>query len=213
MLKLNELYNMDCMEGMKEFPTGYFDLAICDPPYVIKKGGMPTAGRGTLETREIYVDRGWNNSIPPREYFRELERISKNQVIWGGNYFIPHLTQAHRGWLVWYKGQQGLTMSDAELAYTSYDTPTRVFICNRAQIKKDGIIHPSQKPVKLYSWILSLYAKPGYKIIDTHAGSAACLVACERAGLDYIGFEREGFYYMLASDRLNREKAQYKLKF
>ncbi len=125
---------------------------------------------------------------------------------------MEHLTASHRGWLIWDKGQHGLTMSDAEIAYTSFDFPTRVLTLNRVAIQTDGAIHPAQKPVALYSWVLSLCAKPGMKILDTHAGSAASLVACERhGGLDYIGFEIDRDYYKAASARLAAEQAQIKM--
>lgn len=132
-------------------------------------------------------------------------------MIFGGNYFVPYLEHGHKGWIVWDKGQHGLTMSDCELAYTSFDTPTRVFVCNRIELKNDGTIHPTQKPVKLYEWILSNYAKPGDKILDTHAGSASSLVACENLGFQYIGFEIDRDYYRLAYDRLEAVKAQTRL--
>lgn len=173
MLELNKLYNMDCMQGMKEFPDGFFDLAIVDPPYGIGIDGQKKRVCGNPKhNRKEHIRKSWDKAIPPPEYFRELERVSKAQVIWGGNYFVPYLEQGHKGWLVWDKGQHGLTMSDCELAYTSFDTPTRVFVCNRVELLNDGTIHPTQKPVKLYSWVLSLFARKGMKILDTHAGSA-----------------------------------------
>ena len=122
------------------------------------------------------------------------------------------LKQAHKGWLVWDKGQHGLTMSDCELAYTSFDTPTRVFVCNRVELLNDGTIHPTQKPVKLYSWVLSLFARKGMKILDTHAGSGSSLIACYRqGGLDYVGFEIDEDYYRAAQARLEQEQAQMRL--
>lgn len=127
MLELNKLYNMDCMQGMKEFPDGFFDLAIVDPPYGIGIDGQKKRVCGNPKhNRKEHIRKSWDKAIPPPEYFRELERVSKAQVIWGGNYFVPYLEQGHKGWLVWDKGQHGLTMSDCELAYTSFDTPTRV---------------------------------------------------------------------------------------
>lgn len=153
MLELNKLYNMDCMQGMKEFPDGFFDLAIVDPPYGIGIDGQKKRVCGNPKhNRKEHIRKSWDKAIPPPEYFRELERVSKAQVIWGGNYFVPYLEQGHKGWLVWDKGQHGSTMSDCELAYTSFDTPTRVFVCNRVELLNDGTIHPTQKPVKLYSW-------------------------------------------------------------
>ena len=163
--------------------------------------------------RKGHERKNWDKEIPPEEYFRELERVSKNQVIWGGNYFVKHLREGHKGWLVWDKGQHGLSMSDCELAYTSFDKPTRVFVLNRAELGAEGTIHPTQKPVKLYQWVLSLYAKPGFKILDTHAGSASSLVACHRfGGLEYIGFEINQDYFKAASERLEREKAQLRFE-
>lgn len=183
MLELNKLYNMDCMQGMKEFPDGFFDLAIVDPPYGIGIDGQKKRVCGNPKhNRKEHIRKSWDKTIPPPEYFRELERVSKAQVIWGGNYFVPYLEQGHKGWLVWDKGQHGLTMSDCELAYTSFDTPTRVFVCNRVELLNDGTIHPTQKPVKLYSWVLSLFARKGMKILDTHAGSGSSLIACYRQG-------------------------------
>lgn len=148
MLELNKLYNMDCMQGMKEFPDGFFDLAIVDPPYGIGIDGQKKRVCGNPKhNRKEHIRKSWDKAIPTPEYFRELERVSKAQVIWGGNYFVPYLEQGHKGWLVWDKGQHGLTMSDCELAYTSFDTPTRVFVCNRVELLNDGTIHPTQKPV------------------------------------------------------------------
>lgn len=144
MLELNKLYNMDCMQGMKEFPDGFFDLAIVDPPYGIGIDGQKKRVCGNPKhNRKEHIRKSWDKAIPTPEYFRELERVSKAQVIWGGNYFVPYLEQGHKGWLVWDKGQHGLTMSDCELAYTSFDTPTRVFVCNRVELLNDGTIHPT----------------------------------------------------------------------
>lgn len=213
MLELNKLYNMDCMQGMKEFPDGFFDLAIVDPPYGIGIDGQKKRVCGNPKhNRKEHIRKSWDKTIPPPEYFRELERVSKAQVIWGGNYFVPYLEQGHKGWLVWDKGQHGLTMSDCELAYTSFDTPTRVFVCNRVELLNDGTIHPTQKPVKLYSWVLSLFARKGMKILDTHAGSGSSLIACYRqGGLDFVGFEIDEDYCRAANERLEQEQAQIRL--
>lgn len=113
MLELNKLYNMDCMQGMKEFPDGFFDLAIVDPPYGIGIDGQKKRVCGNPKhNRKEHIRKSWDKTIPPPEYFRELERVSKAQVIWGGNYFVPYLEQGHKGWLVWDKGQHGLTILD-----------------------------------------------------------------------------------------------------
>ena len=113
MLELNKLYNMDCMQGMKEFPDGFFDLAIVDPPYGIGIDGQKKRVCGNPKhNRKEHIRKSWDKAIPPPEYFRELERVSKAQVIWGGNYFVPYLEQGHKGWLVWDKGQHGGRTSD-----------------------------------------------------------------------------------------------------
>lgn len=126
---------MDCMKGMAEFPDGFFDLAIVDPPYGIGVDGQrERICTNTKHNRKEHIRKSWDRAIPPPEYFRELERVSKAQIIWGGNYFVPYLTQGHKGWLIWDKGQRGLTMSDCELAYTSFDTPTRIFTLNRVAL-------------------------------------------------------------------------------
>lgn len=208
MLELNRLYNLDCMQGMKEFPDGFFDLAIVDPPYGIGIDGQrKRVCTNPKHNRKEHSREGWDKKPPTEEYFRELERVSQNQIIWGGNYFVPMLKQAHKGWLIWDKGQRGLSMSDCELAYTSFDTPTRIFTLNRVELQIEGTIHPTQKPVKLYEWVLSLFARKGMKIIDTHAGSASSLVACQRiGGLDYVGFEINAKYFEAANRRLEEEK-------
>ena len=209
---MNRLYCMDCMQGMKEFPDKFFDLAIVDPPYGIGIDGQKKSiNKNPKHNRKEHAKKGWDTMPPDEAYFQELERVSKKQVIWGGNYFVPMLSQAHKGWLVWDKGQRGLTMSDCELAYTSFDTPTRVFTLNRVELQVEGTIHPTQKPIRLYEWALSLFAKQGYKILDTHTGSASSLIACYRYGLDYVGFEIEEDYFEAAQRRLGTEKSQIRI--
>ena len=171
MFDLNRLYNADCMEAMKEIPDGFFQLAICDPPYGIKHDG-------------------------------QRKRVHNN---------VKHNRKLHarKGWVVWDKGQHGLSMSDCELAYSSFDCPTRVVVINRAELQRDGdTIHPTQKPVRLYEWILQNYAHPGDRILDTHAGSASSLIACYRQGFEFVGFEIDRDYYAKASERLAAEMAQ-----
>lgn len=210
--KLNELYNEDCMAAMKKFSDNFFDLAIVDPPYGLKIDGQKEyiSKTNSKHNRKKHKFLGWDKERPRAEYFEELRRVSKNQVIWGGNYFVEYLPPT-KGWLVWDKGQHGLTMSDCELAYTSFNTPTRVTIINRAELAKEGTIHPTQKPIKLYSWVLSLFAKEGDLILDTHCGSASSLIACYRANTNFIGFEIEKYYYDKALERLNEEKAQIRI--
>lgn len=202
---------MDCMQGMKEFPDGFFDLAIVDPPYGIGIDGQKLSiNKNPKHNRKAHTKKDWDTA-PPEAYFRELERVSVRQVIWGGNYFVPMLEQGHKGWLVWDKGQRGLTMSDCELAYTSFDTPTRVFTLNRVELQIEGTIHPTQKPIRLYEWVLGLFAKQGYKILDTHTGSGSSLIACHRFGLEYVGFEIDEDYFASAQRRIETETAQLQL--
>ncbi len=212
MLELNKLYNMDCMEGMKQIPDKYFDLAIVDPPYGIGMDGQKESiCKNSKYNRKKHDKKKWDSSIPDKDYFRELERVSKNQIIWGGNYFVPHLDKGKKGWIVWDKGQRGLTMSDCELAYSSFDVPTRIVVINRVELRKDGTIHPTQKPVALYEWLLNNYAKKGDKILDTHVGSGSSLIACYNLGFDFMGFEIDKDYYELATKRLKEHQKQLRL--
>ena len=197
------------MEAMRNIPDKYFQLAITDPPYGIGIDGQKISiNKNPKHNRKEHQRKGWDKSIPQEEYFRELERVSVNQIIWGGNYFVEHLKEGHKGWIVWDKGQRGLTMSDCELAYTSFDKPTRIVTINRAELAKDGTIHPTQKPVKLYEWILKNYAQPGDRIIDTHAGSGASCIACHRMRYEWLAFEIDKDYYRKATERIQEEQAQ-----
>lgn len=205
-------YNMDCMEGMKEFPDKYFELAIVDPPYGINITKM-TLGNGK---RKIY--RGalsWDNGTPGNDYFEELFRISKNQIIWGGNYFVKNIPPS-MGWIFWDKGTGQNDYSDGELAWTSFNKALRKYTCSwvGANAKeKDEIdrIHPTQKPVALYKWLLTNYAKPGDKILDTHVGSASSLIACEDLDFQYVGFEIDEYYFKLAKERIADFNAQIRM--
>ena len=198
-MPISEVYNMDCMEYMKGIPDKFFDLAIVDPQYgidIMHKGGMPKH----LGFKQ-YKRKDWDKKPPGKRYFQELFRVSKNQIIFGGNYFTQHLPPK-MGWIVWDKGQHGLTMSDCELAYSSFDVPTRIKIMNRVELLKEGTCHPTQKPVKLYKWLLHNYAKQGDKILDTHVGSGSSLIACYDMGFEYMGFEIDKEYYEAASKRI-----------
>lgn len=202
-------YNMDCMQGMKEFPDKYFDLAIVDPPYGIGVNKM-TLGNGK---RKVFRGcNNWDETIPTKKYFDELFRVSKNQIVWGGNYFVDYLPPK-MGWIFWDKGTGANDFSDGELAWTSFDRALRKFFkswvgANAKEQDENDRIHPTQKPVALYKWILDNYAKPGDKILDTHVGSASSLIACEDFGFQYVGFEIDADYYKLGQERLERNRAQ-----
>lgn len=203
-------YNMDCMDGMKEFPDKYFDLAIVDPPYGI---GADTGTGGFGVANPKHYRGGWDGSVPNREYFKELERVSRNRIIWGGQYMIKYL-QPSTKWIVWDKVGEGRfnnPYSKCELAWTSFPGVVDKFVCVQMGFvseDKSERIHPTQKPIALYQWILTNYAKDGDKILDTHVGSASSLIACYNLGFDCVGFEIDKGYYQLAQERLDEVKAQ-----
>ena len=209
------LYNDDCMNVMKTFKDKQFDLAIVDPPYGIGIDGQKQSinNKNPKANRKAHDFKGWDNAIPPPEYFAELWRVSKNQIIWGANYFVEHINKPTKGWVVWYKGQEGLTMSDAELAFSSFDSATRVVKINRVELLKEGTIHPTQKPVSLYKWLLQNYAKEGDRILDTHFGSLSIGIACEKLGFELTAIELDKDYYQMAKQRLLDFKKQLTIEF
>ena len=217
MLKMNELYNMDCMDGMKQFPDKYFDLAIVDPPYGIgasdyKRGG--TQYGNSKAKCKVYASKDWDKSAPSAEYFDELFRVSKNQIIWGANHFISRIPYDSSCWVVWDKVNGDNGYADCELAWTSFKSAVRQCtyqwhgMLQQNMKDKEQRIHPTQKPVALYKWLLMNYAKPGDKILDTHVGSASSLIACHNYGFEYIGFEIDKDYYEAAKERLDAVKSQ-----
>lgn len=208
-------YNMDCMDGMKEFPDKFFDLAIVDPPYGIGENGLKNHSRGKLASPKRYHPYNGLDKEPPDEaYFKELFRVSKNQIIFGANHFISKIPIDSSCWIVWDKENGDTDFADCELAYTSFKSAVRIFrfrwngMIQGNMKNKEIRIHPNQKPVALYEWILGKYPKIGDKILDTHVGSASSLIACERMGFSYVGFELDEYYYGLAKERLEAEKAQ-----
>ena len=199
--------NEDNMELMARYEDNYFDLAIVDPPYGIniqQSGGTPKH-----LGFKVYDKKFWDKKIPDKQYFDELFRVSKNQIVWGGNYFSMYLPSS-MGWVFWDKGQN-LTMSDGELAFSSFQKALRRIIINRCEIKKDGAIHPTQKPIKLYEWLLMNYAKEGDKILDTHLGSGSIAIACHNLGYDLTACELDKGYYNAAIKRIEQHKAQQRL--
>lgn len=198
----------DCMEGMKTFADDYFDLAIVDPPYGIGRDG---AERTTSEHggRKAHERKGWDSKPPGPEYFAELRRVSKHQIIWGANYYPEHLS-ASMGWIFWDKGQR-ICNSDGELAYSSFARALRVVEMNRVELLKEGTIHPTQKPVKLYKWLISNYAKPGQRVLDTHMGSGSIAIAAHYSGIHLTAYEIDADYYEAAKARIARETSQAEL--
>jgi site-specific DNA-methyltransferase (adenine-specific) len=195
-----KIINQDCMTAMSQMKSKEFDLAIVDPPYGIGdkfKGGKS----GKMQFNEI-VNKAWDVAPSP-EYFSELFRVSNNQIIWGGNYFsLP----PSRGMIVWDKLiSEDFSLAMVELAWTSFDALAKLF---RLPTPKNGKIHPTQKPVALYQWLLKNYAKPGDRILDTHLGSGSSAIAADIMGFDFVGYEIDKDYYEAALDRFNRHKQQ-----
>lgn len=217
MLELNKLYNMDCMEGMKQFPDKYFELAIVDPPYF--KGVADEKFYGA-EVSSIGVKRlcssskHWDEGIPNQDYYDELVRVSKHQIIWGCNYYAFNQPS---GRIVWDKENDSSTFSNCELASISLIDSVKIFrymwngMLQKDMKNKEKRIHPTQKPVALYEWLLKNYARPGDKILDTHVGSASSLIACHNMGFEYIGFEIDEDYHKMATERLEAVMAQTRL--
>jgi site-specific DNA-methyltransferase (adenine-specific) len=163
-----------------------------------------------VQIRKAHSFKGWDNAIPTAEYFAELKRVSKNQIIWGGNYFTDFLPPT-KAWIFWYKGQQDLTMSDGEMAWTSLDKVTRMVNIHRTHIWQEKPMHPTQKPVKLYDWVLNKYATEGDLILDTHLGSGSSRIAAYKGGFNFVGFEIDQEYYDKQEKRFNDFKSQLRL--
>jgi site-specific DNA-methyltransferase (adenine-specific) len=198
------LYQWDCMELLKQTPDNYYGLCIVDPPYGL---AQRTTGGGHISRNSMSSLRhhGWDDTLPNAEYFAELFRVSAHQIIWGGNYFgLP----AHRTFIVWDKMTYVPTMSQVEQAWTSFDEPARYIQINSNQI---GRIHPTQKPVALYRWILQNYAKPGQKILDTHGGSMSIAIACDIEGFDLDLCELDKDYFEAGKKRLEAHQAAPRL--
>ncbi len=230
---------MDCMEGMAQFSDKYFDLAMIDPPYGINAPNMSMGsnknrsgdgypsistaeklrkgrfnqGGGKLKSRALNtMNCSWDKERPSVEYFQELFRVSKNQIIFGYNYFSDMLPPC-RGFIAWDKRQPWENFSQVELAWTSFDTPSKiVHISNTGGNNMEKKIHPTQKPITLYKYILGRYAKAGDIILDTHVGSASSLIACHRLGYKYVGFELDELYYNCAKERLDKEIQEKSMK-
>ena len=207
--------NEDNMQLMARYEDNHFDLAIVDPPYGInqdkvqeglsnKKGFTKNAG-----TYKEYHKTDWDNKVPTLQYFKELQRVSKNQIVWGGNYF--HKLNLE-GVIIWYKGNSG-NFKEGELATTNINT-FKLYKYSRADAyinDCDNKIHPTQKPVKLYEWLLINYAKEGDKILDTHLGSGSIAIACHNLGYDLTACELDKEYYEAAIKRINQHKAQLRI--
>lgn len=211
----------DCLEYMRKMPDNAYDLAIVDPPYGINIHKMNMGkGVGVAQSRNYQLTDGhdFDDAKPPsEEYFKELFRVSRKQIIWGGQYF--DLPKA-KCWIVWDKLKpEGVSFADCELAWTSFNCVNKMFrfqwhgMLQGDMRNKEERIHPTQKPVALYEWLLTHFAKKGYKILDTHVGSGSSLVACYNMGYEYTGFEIDEIYYKKASERIAENMAQIRMVF
>ena len=200
------LFNQDCMEAMASMKDGEFDLSIVDPPYGL--GKERTSKSNIYKSRHSltkFEAKDWDDVIPSQKYFNELKRVSKNWIIWGANYFP---ISEYRTFIVWDKMTYIPTMSQVELAATSYNEPARYIKINSNQ---EGRIHPTQKPVALYTWLLDKYAQRGWKILDTHLGSGSSAIAAHDMGFEFHGYELDEEYFEAASKRLKLHQQQMKL--
>ena len=210
-LLMINFYLSDNIEFMKTKSDNYYDLAIVDPPYGLGIDGQKESKKGKKSDRKGHEQKNWDNAIPDAEYFEQLFRVSKNQIIWGGNYFVKYLNEGHKGWIIWDKAQHGLTMSDCELAYSSFDCSTRIYTKNRAILLKEGTIHPTQKSKHLYRWLLQNYAKQGDKILDTNGGSMTIALACHDEKFDIDICEIDKDYFKKGTEQYEMHKRQLQL--
>ena len=214
---MNVAYNMDCMEAMRQMPDKAFELAIVDPPYGIGESGEKNHTRTKLAKAKNYKAFAGNDKEPPSaEYFAELFRVSKNQIVWGANHFISRIPFDSPCWVVWDKDNTG-DFADCELAWTSFKSAVRKYefrwngMLQGNMANKEIRIHPTQKPIALYEWLLTTYAKQGDKILDTHLGSGSSRIACYNLGFDFVGCEIDEDYFKAQEERFAAHTAQESL--
>ena len=214
-----ELHNVDCLPFMKQCEDKQFDLAIVDPPYGIGFSEFNRTNKTTDGTRvkaNKYKNSNWDDSIPTTKYFNELKRVSKNQIVWGGNYFPQLWVDGCKGFIFWYKGNPVPNFADGELAFTSFNKVAKQYDYRyygniSGNSSAEDKIHPTQKPVKLYEWLLMNYAKEGDKILDTHLGSGSIAIACHNLGYDLTACELDKDYYEAAIKRLDNHRSQLRM--
>ena len=220
-MKVTNNINLTCednMELMARYPDNYFDLAIVDPPYGISENSyMKKTPKKAASKKTKYHDALWGQDKPTQKYFKELFRVSKNQIIWGGNYFLENLSSS-RCFIVWdKKSEKSQQVADCELAWTSFDSSVKKFsfrwngMLQENMKNKEIRIHPTQKPCKLYEWLLMNYAKEGDKILDTHLGSMSIAIACHNLGFELTGCELDKEYYDQGIKRVKNHIAQQRL--
>lgn len=211
----NEIYNIDCIEGMKQYPDKYFDLAIVDPPYGIGMDNQKVRSKpnrpNSIARAGInqYNKSSWDFDIPSKKYFSELYRISVNQIIWGANYFCEFIPNG-KGWIYWDKQMGDNNFSSGEFAYQSIKIKSSYFSYPSMRVQNTRI-HPTQKPIQLYKWLLLNYAKKGDKILDTHLGSGSSRIAAYDMGYEFIGFELDQNYFEASDKRFKDHISQLSL--
>lgn len=211
----------DCMEYMKLLPDLYYDLAIVDPIYgdQVKKGGYMSNVSSVLGKNKNYNLKIWKQAKTGKDYFDELFRVSKNQIIWGGNYFAEEINKNKSCWIVWDKDNGENNFADCELAWTSFNTATRKFkykwqgMLQQNMKNKQIRIHPTEKPINLYKWLLLNYAKEGFHILDTHGGSFSHAIACHNLGFQLTIIEKDKMYFDMAVQRLKAHQQQQTIQF
>jgi site-specific DNA-methyltransferase (adenine-specific) len=207
---ISEVYNEDCMIGMARYPDKFFDLAIVDPPYGIGNfwEGGDTSAQGKIK-RMRENEKDWNNETPKDDYWNELKRVSKNQIVWGWNYYTEYLGSSD-SLIYWDKKMGAPNYSQGEIAWTSFNHKVKYYLLPLALDNRNRT-HPCQKPIKLYRWLLHNYAKPGDKILDTHMGSQSSRIAAHQMGFDYWGWEIDKDYFEDGNKRFKEQTAQLKL--
>lgn len=213
------LYHTDCMEYMAKLPDKAFDLAIVDPPYGIRQDGHRENNRSKLAPSKKYHKALWDQPPPDSSYFKELERVIAQQIVWGGNHLAASIGKSSPCWIVWDKFTSG-GFADCEMAYTSFKTAVRKFnypwngmIQGFAgdKSKNETRIHPTQKPIKLYEWLLTNYAEPGQRILDTHLGSGSSAIAANNLGFEFVGMDIDEDYFRGACKRVTDAYKQIRL--
>ena len=197
-MPISEVYNCDCLEFMRSLPDKHFDLCIADPPYGINAGKM-TMGSGN---HKFVKGKDWDRRIPSDELFEEIFRVSENQIIWGGNYFKLPLC---KDWIIWDKLNPNLSFAEAELAWCSINRNIRIFKYLTTKLDKGGKIHPTQKPIALYSWLLDNYTSGGGKIFDPFLGSGSSRIAAYKKGFDFYACELDKDFYNAQEERFRSE--------
>ena len=204
----SEVYLEDCVTALKRYADNHFDLAIVDPPYGIGFSSKKQSNFGKGGINHEY--KGWDEEIPKADYWEQLFRVSKNQIVWGANYMTDYLKPS-RCWISWYKMQEFST-NEFELAWTSFDETCKQFNLSRVQAYAgSNKIHPTEKPIKLYDWCLNKFANEGDLILDTHLGSGSSRIAAYKGGFNFVGFEIDQEYYEKQEKRFNDFKSQLRL--